>query len=386
MGRLHTAALRRVRDHFPECEAIPRLVVAADDVAANADAAVDVLGYERATTDPFAVLRDPEVDAVSITTPNHMHLPLCVAAAEAGKAFWGEKPLGRSPAETAEIAAAVQRHQTTSVVGFNYRHVPAIAKAKELVDAGAIGEVRTFHGRFLVDYASDEDRTLSWRFLRELAGLGVLGDLMSHVVDLAHLLVGRLDAVTAFKETDIDRRPQAPEGTGTQFSRTSGGATLAVENEDYAASFGRFDAGGRAVMEVSRTMVGRPCDLGIALHGTHGAIAWDFQRMGELRLHRGGSGADRGYTTVLAGPGFGTFGRFQPDAGIAMGYDDLKVVEAYLLLQSTLDGVRRSPHVLDALAVAEVLDAMERSCASGAWEAIQPIDVSPATAAVGLDA
>jgi predicted dehydrogenase len=373
MGRLHTTAYRRVPAHFPECEGVARLIVAADEVPENARAAVEQLGFARATTDADEVIDDPDVDAISITTPNHLHLPLCLRAAAAGQAFWGEKPLGRDPGETARIAAAALEAGATTMVGFNYRNVPVLVRARELIDSGALGDVRTFHGRFLVDYAGDENRGLSWRFLRDAAGLGVLGDLMSHVVDLAHHLVGRLDAVTAFKRTDVAMRPMPPEGRATQFDVIRGGRMGAVENEDYVAALATFRDAGRAVLEVSRTAVGRPCDLGVEVIGTRGALAWDFQRMNELRVHRGETGPDGGYVTVPAGPGHGEYARFQPDAGISMSYDDLKVIEAYRFLQSIADGRDRSPNVLDALAVAEVLDAMDRSCATGRWERVREL-------------
>jgi predicted dehydrogenase len=135
-------------------------------------------------------------------------------------------------------------------------------------------------------------------------------------------------------------------------------------------SLARLAGGARAIFEVSRTMVGARCQLAFEVHGTRGALAWDFQRMNELRRFDGD-----GWTTVHVGPGHGEFGRFQPDAAVAMGYDDLKVIEARGFLESVLDGHQRAPGTADALAVAEVLAAMERSCESGAWEDVVPLAV-----------
>src|SRR5205823_12568787 len=142
----------------------------------------------------------------------------------AGKHFWGEKPLGRFPQETAEIAAAVEAAGIRTIVGLNYRHAPAVQHAKHLIDAGELGEITRYRGCYLGDYASDPSVPLSWRYVRELAGLGVLGDVMSHVADLARFLVGPISRVTAQMETQITRRP------------TEGGETGEVENEDAVSS------------------------------------------------------------------------------------------------------------------------------------------------------
>ena len=374
MGELHSAALLRVRRHFPECRAEPRLVIAADEVAERAEAAVLRLGFAQATDAALAVIAHPDVDAISIATPNHLHLPLALAAVAAGKPFWIEKPVGRFPGETARIAAAAATAGVATTVGYNYRQAPAVARARELIAAGEIGEVRTYRGRFLVDYASRPDRALSWRFTREAAGLGVLGDLMSHTVDMTHHLAGPIAAVSAQRAIDIPRRPI---GAG-QFSVVEGAELGTVENEDYAMSLARLAGGGRAIFEVSRTMVGAHCQMAFEVHGTEGALAWDFERLNELRRFRGG--ADPGWTTVHARPGHGEFGRFQPDAAVAMGFDDLKVIEAHTFLESVLDGGQRAPGVAEAVAVAEVLSAMERSCESGAWEDVAPLAVQPEAA------
>src|SRR5438034_543710 len=178
MGDLHTAAYKRTRDHYPELGVEPRLVMVADQSAERARQARDRLGYAAWTIDWREVLEHPEVDAVSITTPNFMHREMALAAAAAGKHFWGEKPLGRFPAETAEIAAAAERAGVMTTVGFNYRHAPVVQHARDLIARGELGEITHYRGFFLSDYASHPQGALSWRFSRELAGLGVLGDLM----------------------------------------------------------------------------------------------------------------------------------------------------------------------------------------------------------------
>jgi len=371
MGQLHTISYRRVADHYPECEAIPRFVIAADEVTSRVEVAGDRLGYEQTTTDWREVLAHPEVEAVSITAPNFMHRELAIAAAEAGKHFWGEKPLGRFPQETAEIAAAVEVAGIRTVVGLNYRHPPAVQYAKQLIDAGELGEITRYRGRFLGDYAHDPRGALSWRFLRELAGLGVLGDLISHVADLAQFLLGPIARVTAQAETQIVQRPKVPMGSGTHFAVVEGGELGDVENEDSVMSLVQFASGLHGSLEATRVLVGPHVEMSFEVHGTKGALRWDFQRMSELDVYLPLTTGDEGFATVFMKPEHPEYAHFQPGPALPLSYDDLKVIEAHLFLESVLDGRQREPGVREMLQAAKVIDAMLRSVESGRWEEVR---------------
>jgi predicted dehydrogenase len=371
MGRLHTVAYRRVADHYPELEATPRFVIAADEVVSRTELAVERLGYDQATTDWREVLAHPDVEAVSITAPNFMHREVAVAAAEAGKHFWGEKPLGRSPEETAEIAAAVESAGVRTIVGLNYRHPPAVQYAKRLIDTGQLGEITRYRGRFLADYAHDPRGALSWRFMRDLAGLGVLGDLMSHTADLAQFLLGPIVRVTARTETLITERPKVPMGSGTHFTVVEGGELADVENEDAVLSLVEFTDGVRGSLEATRVLVGPHVEISFDVHGTKGALRWDFQRMNELEVFLPLATGDEGFATVFMSPGHPEYAHFQPGPAIPMSYDDLKVIEAQLFLASVVDGHQREPGVREMLRAAKVVDAMARSSESGRWEEVR---------------
>ena len=374
MGELHTASYRRVKDHYAECGAVPRLVITADEVEARARQGAEKLGYEEWTTDWREVIAHPDVEAVSITAPNFMHVEMATAAAAAGKHFWGEKPLGRFPSETAEIAAAAEAAGVRTIVGLNYRHAPAVKRAKDLIESGDLGDVNHFRAHFLAGYASHPLGALSWRFSRELAGLGVLADLGSHAVDLAQYLLGPITGVSAQAATLIERRPKVAMGTGTHFSVVEDGAEFGeVENEDWVASLVEFESGLKGVIEMSRVIIGPDCRYAFEANGTRGAVAWDFERMNELEVHLPLPSGDAGYSTVYMGPQHPEFAHFVPGPGIAMGFNDLKVTEAYLFLQSVVDGEQREPGVRDILAAAKVLAAMERSFESGAWETVEEI-------------
>jgi predicted dehydrogenase len=365
MGEVHSTSYRRVPLHYPECEARARLVVAADEVEERARAAAERLGYERSTTDWREVIADPEVDAVSICTPNFMHREMAIAAAEAGKHFWGEKPLGALPQDTVEIERVAGATGVRTMVGLNYRNPPAVQYAKALVDKGELGEVNHFRMQFIASYSANPRAALSWRFSRQLSGYGILSDLGSHAIDLAQYLCGPIVGATATASILIPERPKVQMGTGTHFSVVEGEVELGpVENEDWCAALVEFASGLKGTIELSRVVVGADARYWFELNGTRGAVAWNFERMNELELN----GA-----RVLMGPQHPDFARFQPGQGIPMGYDDLKVIEAYRFLQSIADGQQREPGVREIAATARVLDAVARSFESGRWEEVRDL-------------
>ncbi|WP_235576809.1 Gfo/Idh/MocA family protein [Rathayibacter sp. Leaf296] len=371
MGRLHSRAYRAVRDHYPELSATVELVSAADTDAGVRRSAEEVLGYHRTTADYREVLADPEVDVVSICAPNFLHREVALAAAAAGKPFWIEKPMGRSAAESSDIARAASAAGVVTSVGFNYRHAPAVARARELVRSGAIGTVTNVRVSLLADYSADPLGALTWRFVRERAGSGVLGDLLSHGADLAQFVAGRIDSVTGLTETFIRERPLPGSGAAGHFSKgEEGGATGPVENEDYAALLGRFESGAVVVLESSRVAIGPRAEYALEVYGTKGSLRWDFQRLNELQFADDTSG----YRTIMAQPGFGDFARFQPGAGTSMGFDDLKTIEAQLFLRSVLEGRQLAPSAADAWSAAEIVEAAVRSDRARAWESVGRVE------------
>jgi predicted dehydrogenase len=370
MGNVHSASYARVPLHFPECEGRARLVAAADVLPTRAEQARR-LGYERWTDDWRGVVEDPEVDAVSIAAPNNLHREMALAAAAAGKHFWAEKPLGRFPSETVEVAAAAETAGIRTIVGLNYRHAPAVQHAKALLERGALGTVDHFRMQFLASYSASPRGALSWRFLRDVAGLGVLGDLGSHAVDLAQHLLGPIVRVSATSSVLIPLRPRVDAGSGSHFSVVEADAELgAVENEDWAAALVEFASGMRGSIELSRVTVGADARYLFEANGSDGALRWNFERMNELEVHAPTATGDSGWTTVAMSLKHPDFARFQPGAGIGMGYDDLKVIEAARFLQSIADGRQREPGVREMAAAARVIAAIAHSCESGTWEPV----------------
>ncbi|MEU1315997.1 Gfo/Idh/MocA family protein [Streptomyces tibetensis] len=366
MGRVHAQAYARVRHHYPQLPLVPQLVTVAEEVPGRAEEAAAQFGFVSTTRDWREVAADPRVRAVSITAPNFLHREIGVVMAEAGKHIWIEKPVGLTSEDACAVADAVAEAGVQGTVGFNYRNAPAVETARELIAAGEIGAVTHVRIRLFSDYAAHPEGALTWRYERERGGSGVLGDLASHGVDLARHLLGDITSLTADTAIFLPERAR-PSGATAGHSRASGGEVGPVENEDYVSCLLRFASGARGVLEACRVSVGEQNNYGFEVHGTKGAVFWDFRRMNELGVSRGTTYQDQSVTTVYAGPGDGEFAAFQPGAANAMGYDDLKVVEAYRFLRSVAEGTPYGATLTDAVHSAAALDAMARSAQSGSW-------------------
>lgn len=376
MGKLHTRAYQALPSVYPDLGIKPRLVIAADTAEDRAKYAKEVLGYENFTVDYHDVLNHPDVDVVSICAPNFLHREMGIAAAKAGKAFWIEKPVGRGAAETTDVEQAAIAAGVVTTIGFNYRHPPAVEHMRELIARGDLGRITNVRGVFFADYSAEPNGALSWRFIRELAGSGVLGDLMGHLADLIQYLVGPIAEVSGVTKTVWEERPVLPMGTGTHFSVIEGGEKKPVENEDYAAMLVRFakeGVGGGALgtLEASRVAVGPRARYEVEIYGTKGSMSWDFERLNELQLALGHHGEHVGYQRIMANPHFGDFGNYQPGAGPTMGYDDLKTIEARKFLEAFL-GIRHdNSNIHDAVSAARVVQAAEDSAETKGWITIE---------------
>ncbi|SFK38272.1 Gfo/Idh/MocA family protein [Geodermatophilus ruber] len=366
MGRVHAQAYARVRHHFPELPVLPELVAVADEVPGRAEEAAAQFGFESVTHDWRDVLAEPRVTAVSITAPNFLHREIGEEVARAGRHVWIEKPVGLTAEDARAVTAAAREAGVRSAVGFNYRHAPAVAAAREMIAAGEIGEVTHARFRFFSDYAAHPDGALTWRYEAGRGGSGVLGDLASHAVDLTWYLLGEIAALTADAAVFIPERAR-PTGATAGHVRAAGGARGRVGNDDYVSALLRTVSGARVVLEASRVAVGEQNSYGFEVHGTAGALFWDFRRMGELGVSRGGLYQDQPVSAVYVGPGAGAYAAFQPGSGMAMSFDDLKVIEAAEFLRSIADDRPHGAELGDAVRTAVVLEAMARSAAIGAW-------------------
>ncbi|SNS95834.1 Gfo/Idh/MocA family protein [Antarctobacter heliothermus] len=292
MGKTHALAWRAARavmgGDLPEA----RLELLCDTPHDRADDMAGQFGFARATDDWRALVSDPRVDVVSITTPNGLHHDMACAALKAGKHVWCEKPMALTLGEAEEMAEVARAAGTVTMVGYNYIRNPAFRHAQKLISEGRIGRVVHVRGWVDEDYQADPDLPWTWRARLDEAGLGTLGDLGCHLVSLMVGLCGPIESLVADTQIIHQTRP-LPDGTGRG----------AVENEDTATALLRFASGAHGSLSTSRSAWGRKNRLDWEVHGTKGMICFAQERMNELQVYLNeGPKAEQGFRTVLSGP------------------------------------------------------------------------------------
>jgi len=350
MGKAHSNAWRNVGAFHPEVPAVARRVLVGRDPAGVA-AAARQYGWAESATDWHDVLERDDIDIVDVCTPGHLHHEIAIAALAAGKHVLVEKPLTNTLAQSTELVAAAVRARSAgvqSMVGFNYRCIPALALARDLIANGRIGAVREVRAAYLQDWLVDASAPMSWRLRRAEAGSGALGDLGSHVVDqLRFLLDDEVAWATGHLATFVPERP-GPDGPE------------AVTVDDAAWALLGLSRGAVASVEVSRMAFGRKNGLAIEVFGTSGSIGFDLERLNELWLDSG-AGRTRVLVTESDHPHLSAW--WPP--GHVLGWDHTFTTEAAKLLAAIDTGTPPEPSFEDGLAVQHVLDAVERSAASG---------------------
>jgi len=370
MGNVHARSVARVRHHYPELPLHPTVVAVSDTLASHVAQFRAQHGPVRSYPDWRDLVADPEVGLVCVTAPNAFHAEMGTAVAQAGKHLWIEKPVGLTAADAALIRDAVNAQGVMATVGFNYRNLPMVERARALIAAGTIGTPTHASFRTLADYAAHPAGTLSWRYTIAGGGHGILADLGSHGFDLICTLLGEIDSLVADTATFLPRRPVAAPGASHFAMADLSDPDLPygdVENEDYLSCLVRMRSGARVLYEAGRTSVGDQCNYGFVIHGATGSVAWDFRRSDELALCVGQEYQGQPTQTLLGSPGDGEYARFQPGAGIAMSYDDTKVIELARLLHAIAGGPMTGATLADACRAAQANEAVLASAASGAW-------------------
>jgi predicted dehydrogenase len=362
MGRAHSIALHSVAATFGADYAV-ECVVLADGTAERAREAAASLGFTRSTGDWRELIADPQIDVVDICTPNHLHAEMALAALAAGKHVYCEKPLALDVKESATVAEAAKRAGVCNAIGFNYICNPMVQAARELIQAGEIGEVVGFSGQYVEDYMCDPRTPFTWRCERRLAGAGALADLGSHLINMAHVLLGPISRVNGVVRTVHPRRTE-----------TATGKVRTVENEDLANSLIEFASGVPGTMYISRVAAGYKCGLTVQVVGTRGTVEFNQERMNELRLYLADDATGRrGFRTILAGPEHPDYGAFCPAPGHGLGINDLKVIEVRNLLRAIRTNTPASPDFTEGLRVQQVMTAIELASASGSWISVDSV-------------
>jgi predicted dehydrogenase len=370
MGRAHTAAWRNVAAAFDIKQPRPELRVISGRDRAQVQAAALRLGWASWETDWRAVIAREDVDIVDICTPGSLHADIAIAALDAGKHVLCEKPMANSVAEAVAMAAAAERAAASGVramVGFNYRRVPAVALAAQLVGAGRLGTIRHVRASYLQDWLVDPQSPMSWRLQKELAGSGALGDLGSHIVDLAQYVTSeRVTEVSALTETFVPERPLSSAGLG------SGVGSVTVD--DAVVFLGRLSGGATATFEASRFATGKKNSLRIEINGERGSLAFDLERLNELEIYDPSEGDLAGARRVLVTEPDHPYVKAWWPPGHVLGWDHTFVNEVRDFLEAVTTGQEASPSFVDGLGVQRVLAAVGVSAADRSWVAVDGID------------
>jgi predicted dehydrogenase len=370
LGHAHSRSMLRIPTLFEERQFDPELVICSDTVPQRVEEAVESFGYARGATDWRAVIDDPGVEVVFIAAPNMLHLELIEAAAQAGKHIFCEKPVGGTPEQTVRAELAARRAGVITGVGYNYRWAPLVRYAAQLIADGRLGEITNYRGRFFSIYGSDPLGLLSWRFLVDQGGYGASSDLLSHAVDLAHMLIGPITRVVGTTETFIKERPLATPGQGHYGRGAPDDPRGAVTNEDYVGMLCEFAGGARGTFEASRTMVGPESQMAFDAYGTKGALGWNLERLNELALYLAEDELHSGYRTVFGGDRFPYHGHFVPGSANTIGFEDLVVIEDYEFCRSVVEGREHRPGFAEAVEWVSVQAALLKSAQTGAWEPV----------------
>jgi predicted dehydrogenase len=364
MGRTHSNAFRQVGQFFkldyePVLKAVAtRNAQGAADFAAN-------WGFESSDSDWRRLIERRDIDLIDIASPNDTHAEIAIAAAQAGKMVMSEKPLGRNAAEAERMVAAVEAANVPNMVWYNYRRVPAVTFAKQLIDEGRLGRIFHYRAKFLQDWTISADvpqgGTATWRLDADVAGSGVTGDLLAHCVDTALWLNGPIDSVTAATETFVKQRAHAVRGTIEE-----------VKIDDASAFLARFNNGSLATFEATRYARGHKALYTLEINGEHGSIAWDLHDLHRLSFfEHGKEGKLRGWRSIHITDGDHPYMSQWWVPGLQIGYEHTFIHQVADFIEGLSSGKPAAPSFRDGLKTDYVTDAVLASARSGRWEQVR---------------
>ena len=360
MGKAHSNALKKIAYMTWPPPYRPRLVAISGRNEAAVGAAARRYGYEKWSTRWEDVVADPDVHVFDNGGPNDVHLEPSIAAAEAGKHVICEKPLGRTADESYELWKGVAATGVKHMTAFNYRFYPAVCLAKEMIDAGELGELYHFRGRYHQEWIMDPQFPKVWRLDRQVAGSGALGDLGAHVIDQSRYLAGEPVAVTGVLRTFIEERP---------------GGTVDVDDAFEATV--EFESGAIGTYEATRFAQGRKNQMRWEINGSKGTLLFDSERQNELLVHLGGSRPGehaQGFRTVLVSEAYHPYWQHWWPHGHMIGWEDNFVHELLHFLTCIKEDAPVAPRgatMEDGYRCAEICDAIVRSHETGRRQEIR---------------
>jgi len=370
MAKAHALAQTAMPMFFWPAPALPVRKVVVDVTDELAAEAQQRFGFEEGSSNWREVVEREDIEVVDICAPNNSHAEIAIAAAKAGKHVICEKPLARTGDEAKSMLDAVESAGVKHMVGFNYRYTPAVQFAKKLIDEGKIGRILNFRGTYLQDWSADPNGPLSWRFQKKIAGSGSLGDIGTHVIDLARLLVGEIVEVNAVMKTYIGDRPIQESGLDKlgAAERPAGGPREKVDVDDEVLTFLKFAEGAIGSIEATRNAYGRNNFLTFEIHGTAGSILFNYERRDELQVMFADDPTGcRGFRTIYTGPAHPFGHGLWPIPALGIGYGDTKIIECYQFFEALRTGKEPTPNFRDGYIINCIVDAIDRSAKAERW-------------------
>lgn len=355
MGRAHSNAWRQVRAFF-DVPYEPVLKVICGRNETELEKVANHFGWEECATNWEEVVTRADVDVVDICSPGYTHAPIVIAAAQAKKILFCEKPLANTLTEAEQMLDAAERNSCVHMICHNYRRAPAVALARELIEAGEIGKIYHYRATYLQEWLHNPDSPTRWRLDKAQAGSGALGDLFSHSTDLARYLVGEIAEVVAILNTFVEQRP-AQKGTAK------------VDVDDAALSLVRFHNDAIGTIEATRYATGRKNYNHFEVNGSKGSVSFNLERMNELEFYSD-HGPNSGFKTIQVTEKTHPYLRGWWPPGHIIGYEHTFTHTVLELLQALAQNRLPKPNFIDGVKNQRVLDAVERSAASRTWEAI----------------
>ena len=374
MGKAHTVAFSNMPKFFWPAPAMPVFKTICDIVPEIAEDSKKRFGFEKSCTDWRNIVNDPEIDVVSVCTPNDSHAEISIAALKANKHVICEKPIANTIENAKAMADAAEDVKSKNIItmcAYQYRRIPAVVLAKKFIEEGSIGEILNVRATYLQSWSADPASPLSWRFQKEIAGAGTLGDIATHVIDLSQYLAGNISEVVSNIKTYIDERPVQEGGVdllGT-VKIDSDAKKAPVDVDDEASFLVKFESGAVGSIEATRNAWGRNNFITIEVHGTEGSLFFNYERLNELQVCFAKDPDDRrGFKTIYTGPAhfYGEVTWNIP--GMNIGYGELKTIEIYEFVKSIIEGRQPSTSFDVAYQISKVCDAVVRSFESGRWE------------------
>ena len=374
MGKAHCVALSNMPKLFTDAPYVPVFKTVCDIVPEIAEDFKERFSFEKACTDYMDIINDPEIDIVCVCTPNDSHAEISIAALKAGKHVICEKPIATKTEDAkamAEAAEEAAKKGIVSMCGYQYRRVPAIDEAKKIIESGRLGEITNVRAQYLQSWSADPRSPLSWRFVKETAGAGTLGDIFTHALDIAQYLAGNVTDVVSMVKTYINERPVQEGGVDLLGTVKLGddAKKQVVDVDDEVSVLCKFGSGAIGSVEATRMAWGRNNYLTVEVHGTKGSLTWNYERLNELEVCYGmeDNDGERGFRKIYTGPANPHGDVTWNIPGMNIGYGELKAIEAYEFAKAVEGGYQPTTSFTVGYQLDRVCEAVLESNDKKAW-------------------